>query len=162
MLPGNTVYVDNTKIVGAFQAEGHPKVAEVEAAFLRQHIWYPEHNAVLHFRWSYILENIPEMRSRHLYDDLTDIYESVATGGSCSRLFAAYDMAILQHRFWDLLFKNGMILVHAHGWQQCASQAWQRRLLERLENQKPWRRNQFGKVKRPVAKKPPPVGRWYH
>lgn len=159
MLPGT----DDMKIVGAFRAQGHPLVAALEAAFLRQHIWFPEHNGAVHFRWAFILENIPEMRTKHLYDDLTSVYETVAYSGSSARLFAAYDMSILQHRLWDTLVKNGMCLVHVHGWQTCASQAWQRRLLERLESQKPWRRTgEFGKIKKPVDKPAPKPGTWYH
>jgi hypothetical protein len=137
---------------------GHATCERLHTAWTNQHVWFPEHNCAIHVRWQFILEYIPEMRVAHLYDDLTPIYEDAAVNlPACNRLFAAYDMTILQHRFWQCLYDRKMTLAHVYGWNLCAAQAWQRRLLPRLEGQKPWRRGKYGKVQKPVivpAKRP--------
>lgn len=154
--------MDGVAIVGAFHGVGHPVVDALEAAFLRQHVWYPEHNGAVHFRWAFILEWIPAMRKLHLYEDLSPIYRRALLLEAGSELFATYDLSILQHRFWHILSENGMTLPAAFGWQLCASQAWQRQLLPRLENQAPWRRNSFGKVKKPKKTDAKKIERWYN
>lgn len=156
------VVTDGLRIVGAFAATGHPGVSMLESAFLRQHVTYPEHVSVVHWRWSYILEAVPQMRSRHLYDDLSDIYREAEKQRAGKELYAAYDLTILQQRFWTILRENQMTLAHVYGWQFCAAQAWQRRLLARVNAQKPWRRSgHHGKIKKPMLA-PPSLGKWFN
>lgn len=138
------------EIVGAHEAVGHSKVDELHDLFVNQLGFFPEHNCAVHIRWQFILEHIPEMRELKLHQDLSGLYRDALELPSCFRLFAAYDMAILQHRFWQCLYENNMTLAHVYGWNLCAAQGWQRQLLPRLEHQKPWRRSRFGKVKKPV------------
>lgn len=156
------VRVDGLAIVGAFHGVGHAKVAELESVFLRQHVWFPEHAAAVHVRWTFVLEHVPGMRGRHLYDDLSDVYEAALKLPSSYRLLATYDLSILQGRLWRVLADNGMTMLHAFGWELCAAQAWQRRLLARLEEQRPWRRNNFGKVKRPRSVPDAKTRRWFN
>lgn len=156
------VRVDGIAIVGAYHGVGHPEVDALEASFLRQHVWFPEHTGAVHFRWAFILEWIPAMRTLHLYNDLSPVYKHAMTLGAGSALFAAYDLSILQHRFWQLLHDKGMTLPVPYGWQLCASQAWQRQLLPRIENQRPFRRNQFGKIKKARTTVPEKVQKWYN
>jgi hypothetical protein len=103
------------------------------------------------------------MKTRHLYEDLSDIYGEIEKGPAGARLYAAYDLAILQHRFWDVLYQNNLTLPCPYGWHSVNCQAWQRKLLDRIEAQRPWRRNKFGKIKKPVsvAKSDKP-GKWVH
>lgn len=143
------VRVDGLCIIGASHGVGHAKCAELHSIFVRQHVWYPEHSCVVHVRWQFILEHIAEMRSAHLYDDLSPIYEAALTLPHGHRLFACYDMTILQHRLWQALYDNKLSLAHVYGWNLCAAQAWQRRLLKRLEEQRPWRRTKYGKIRKP-------------
>lgn len=145
------VRVGGLCIVGASHGVGHEKPAALEEAFLQRHVWYPEHNCAVHVRWQFILEHIPEMRTRHLYDDLSDLYHEAMKLQSCMRLFAFYDMTILQGRFWTALHDHHLTLEHAFGYHLCAAQGWQRQLLTRLETQRPWRRNRVGRIKPPIV-----------
>lgn len=158
------VRVDGLTILGAFHGIGHAKCAAIERVFLSQHLWYPEHNCAVHVRWSFVLEHIPAMRSRHLYEDLSDVYREAMTWRSGYPLLAAYDMSMLQERLWRVLNGNGLTMTHAYGWELCAAQSWQRQLLTRMEEQRPWRRNTFGKIKKPriVAVPETPNRKWYH
>lgn len=156
------IVVEGLVIIGAFPAVGHAKVDTLEAQFLAHQVIFPEHTAAIHWRWSYILEHIPEVRDRHLYHDLSDIFASIEAGPTGHRMFAAYDLAILQHRLWDTINHNSMCLPQVYGWNVCVAQTWQKRLLERVEAQKPWRRNARGKVRKPITAEPAKVGKWYH
>lgn len=128
------------------------------AEFVNQIGWFPEHNCAVHVRWQFILEHIPEMRELKLYNDLSGIYRNaIDTLPAGNRLFACYDMAILQYRFWQCLFENNLTMTHVYGWNLNAAQAWQRRIQPRLETQLPWRRNKFGKVKKPTLSPVNPV-----
>lgn len=154
--------MDGLTIVGAYAAVGHPKVDALEAAYVSQLAFYPEHNAVMHWRWAFILEHVPQMRTRHLYDDLTDVMEWGHAQPAGDILVAVYDLAVIQHRFWDLIYRNGYTLILAYGLQAAASQVWQRKLLDRIEEQKTWRRNSRGKLRKPVTTEPKKVRSWYH
>lgn len=145
------VRVDGLCIVGAFHGVGHAKPAAMEEVFLQQNLWYPEHRCPLHVRWQFILEHIPEMRTRHLYDNLSDLYREALKLPSCMRLFAFYDLTVLQWRFWNVLHERQLTLAHAFAYHLCAAQSWQRQLLERLQTQSPWRRNRAGRIKRPIV-----------
>lgn len=143
------VRVDGLAIVGAFSMVGHARVAGLEDVFLKQHVWYQGHNCAVHVRWAFILEHIPAMRGRHLYEDLSDVYQDALKLPASFRLVATYDMAVLQGLLWRILAQNGLTMIHAFGWELSAAQIWERQLLKRLQEQTPWRRNTFGKVKKP-------------
>lgn len=156
------VRVDGLCIVGATHEVGHATCASLHEAWLNQHVWFPEHNCAVHVRWQFILEHIPEMRELHLYDDLSPIYADAVTQPAGCRLFACYDLTILQHRFWQELYERKLTLAHVYGYHLCAAQAWQKQLLPRLEGQKPWRRNKYGKIRKPVVIEPQMTLRNYH
>jgi hypothetical protein len=156
------VEVDGLKIVGAYARAGHSLVALVEAAFLRQDEIFPEHFAPVHARWGVILEKLPEIRGRHLYEELSDVYRIVEAESLSQRTLVAYDLAILQHRFVVLLAQNRMLLPGGTAFYSCNARAWQFKLLDRIERQKPWRRNTYGKIKKPVTAEVRKIQPWYH
>lgn len=157
------VEVDGVSIVGAYAAVGHPHVLALEHAFVNQSVIFPEHNLPVFERWSLIIENLPLMRGKRLHHNLTAVYQDAEMMPAGHPLIVAYDLSILQYRFWEVLWQNGMLLPTAHGYQVCAAQAWQQRLLVRIEEQKPWRRNTRGKLKKPVTKPLHAMpGKWFN
>lgn len=131
---------------------GHAAIQEYQRAWTSQAVFYEEHNYALHLRWSLILQHIPDMKTRYLYEDLSDVYQRAIDGPPGVPLLCAYDLAVIQQRFWHLMWENKWTLPSAYGYHVNATSVWQRHLFRRLEQQRIWRRNASGKLKRPIAK----------
>lgn len=155
------ITVGGLTLVGATAAKGHPDAAKLERAFLDQHVLYPENEtAVVHWRWTKILEYVPAMRGRHLYEDLSDVYAAVEAGPPTLAVNWAWDLTFLQERFWDELLARRMCFTHANYYFGCAAQAWRRRLMSRIQNQRAWRRDRRGTLRGPVVKPVQAVQKW--
>lgn len=104
----------------------------LESAFTSQLVVYSESDMPVHVRWQMILENIPEMRTRSLTDDLSDIYDIAYNFHAGLKLHAAKELAVLATRYWYILFTTKRVLKPTAELQWENAQYWQRKLLDRL------------------------------
>ena len=138
--------MDYVELSSPLPRVGHPTLDGLSEQFLRLVDTFPEAPAPVHARWTSILQHFPKMRTRPLYEDLSDI---VAEGENATgtKLIAAYDLVLLQVRFFALLRANKFVLPHTFEWCMTRNWVWQERLNERLRSTRAYRRNKFGKVK---------------
>jgi hypothetical protein len=130
----------------------------MEAKFLHSAVVYEEDDMPVCDRWFRILEYLPHIRGRHLYEDLSDTYQELYQRGAGSTVAACLDFVLLRCRFFMVLKANGIGRAHQNDYEIEASQVWIGKLMDRIADTDP------AKIKRgkyiPAKAEPPTSHKW--
>lgn len=129
-------------VVGPYPHDGgHPLIRAVEQKFIANQQCYDDLPAPVCDRWMVVRAVLAdELRGRHLYDDLTDVYATAVRSWTNPKLFSAYELAALQSWFFIILRNNGLVRSHVQEWVTHTAFAWRTRITERDGATQPWRR----------------------
>jgi hypothetical protein len=130
----------------------------LEAKFLHSAVVYEEDDMPVCDRWFRILEYFSAVHGRHLYEDLSDIYQNIYQHGKGSVVAACLDFVLLRCRFFMVLKDNGIGRAHQNDYEIEASQVWIAKLVDRIEKINP------AKIKKgkyiPAKAEPPTSHKW--
>jgi hypothetical protein len=123
--------IHQPQVWAAFHRESVSPIERTESDFLRMSIVYAEDDLPVYERWMRVLEYLPDMRGKHIYDDLTAIFEKVYRTGAGSIIAASIDLLMLRVRFFEMLRLNGIGRRHVNDYEIEASTVWRDKLLDR-------------------------------
>jgi hypothetical protein len=136
---------------------------DIESRFLRAtDVLHPQAPIPIWEMWGIILEHVPGVRGRRLYDEeLNDVFKHAYEHASGKELWATCELAGLRWKFFDLLLRNRIGLRHVNEYEMMAASCWYTKLLDRLADVKPYRRTRRGAfIRRPDVS--PSKHTWAH
>lgn len=123
--------IHQPQVWAAFHRDDVSPIERTESDFLRMSLVYAEDGLPVYERWMRVLEYLPPMRGKHLYDDLSAVCAEVYRKGSGSLISATIDLMMLRVRFFEMLKINGIGRRHVNDYEIEASIVWRDKLLDR-------------------------------
>lgn len=150
--------INQPQATAAYNRGEVPTLERIESDFLRMSVTYAEDEMPIFDRWFRILEYLPHVRGRHLFEDLTEAYKDIYTNGSGSMIAACIDFLLLRQQFFMLLSDNGIGRTHQNNYEIEISTFWFSKMYDRSVDV-PVPKSTKGKYK-PVETKPTTTHLW--
>lgn len=129
--------VHQPQAYAAYNRETVSTIERLESDFLRLNAVYPEDEMSVADRWFRILEYLPDVRGRHLYEDLTAVYANIYNNVAGSRVSACIDFLLIRQRFFMMLNDTGVGRTHQNLYEIDVCVLWRDRLIDRMDDVDP-------------------------